>query len=321
MQDLQMVIPTGLILDSRYLCHFWRASFEPLHDFVNRQPSKPDDIAMNQLITHLSGLGPRNYPQVVDKQGAIPIVTRKRQRQRQRQRRRRLLQSQDQDHEQDQEVKDGKDEQEELNESGENVQSNEQRSGGRRHLLRSSIQHHTSTPSSQVAQQSFHRGHKQLRRDNNRDMSTDVKGVDTAGVGDRGDVGGGAAAAAASVGKEAVTVGQGGGGGGRGWGGSVESDRNIPNNFDATTFDKEQRQQQQQQQRRRRLGMSGAAVWPVWRGDGALWLGYFFGGLPPPSPGYCNEVILLTTKMIIYLCISTATGYFTVQLYCFVPTM
>lgn len=35
-----------------------------MHDFVNRQPSKPDDIAINLLIQHLSGKGPRNYPQV-----------------------------------------------------------------------------------------------------------------------------------------------------------------------------------------------------------------------------------------------------------------
>lgn len=34
---------------------------------------------------------------------------------------------------------------------------------------------------------------------------------------------------------------------------------------------------------------SGAATWPLWRGDGALWLAYFFGGLPPISPGWCNE--------------------------------
>ena len=47
------VIPTGTVLDSRYLCHFWRMSFAPLHDFVNRQPSKPDDIAINLLIQHL----------------------------------------------------------------------------------------------------------------------------------------------------------------------------------------------------------------------------------------------------------------------------
>ena len=31
---------------------------------------------------------------------------------------------------------------------------------------------------------------------------------------------------------------------------------------------------------RRRLGMSGSAVWPLWRGDGAQWLATFFGGLP-----------------------------------------
>ena len=48
----------------RYLCHFWRQSLAPVHDFVNRQPSKPDDIAINLLIQHLSGKGPRNYPQV-----------------------------------------------------------------------------------------------------------------------------------------------------------------------------------------------------------------------------------------------------------------
>jgi hypothetical protein len=33
-------------------------------------------------------------------------------------------------------------------------------------------------------------------------------------------------------------------------------------------------------QRRRRLGMSGQAVWPIWRGDAAIWINYFFGGLP-----------------------------------------
>ena len=31
---------------------------------VNRQPSRPDDIAINMLLQHLSGKGPRNYPQV-----------------------------------------------------------------------------------------------------------------------------------------------------------------------------------------------------------------------------------------------------------------
>jgi len=78
MHDLQMVLPTGMIIDRGYLCHFWRRAFKPLHDFVNYSPSKPDDIATNLLIQYLSGKGPRNYPQVVDQPGQLPAVKRRR---------------------------------------------------------------------------------------------------------------------------------------------------------------------------------------------------------------------------------------------------
>jgi hypothetical protein len=82
---MMMVLPTGMILASSYLCHFWRAMFAPLHSFVNRSPSKPDDIAVNMLMQFLGGKGPRNFPQVVNAEGDRPVVTR---RTRTRQRRR-----------------------------------------------------------------------------------------------------------------------------------------------------------------------------------------------------------------------------------------
>ena len=53
-----------MILDGAYLCHIWRLEFAPLHDYVQRQPSHPDDIAINLLIQYMSGKGPRVYPQV-----------------------------------------------------------------------------------------------------------------------------------------------------------------------------------------------------------------------------------------------------------------
>ena len=171
MQDIQMVIPTGMIIDRGYLCHFWRRAFEPLHNFVNFSPSKPDDIAMNLLVQYLSGKGPRNYPQVVDRPGQLPAVTRRRR----------------------------------LSEARHQQQGPYQR---RRRILRS--RHNTTTTARRFA------------------TVPDAY--------------------------------------------SAEVDVSI-------------------HQGRRRLGMAGAAVWPLWRSDGALWTAYFFGGVPRISPGYCNEGI------------------------------
>eukprot|EP00614_Pseudopedinella_elastica_P009289 CAMPEP_0172594540 /NCGR_PEP_ID=MMETSP1068-20121228/13956_1 /TAXON_ID=35684 /ORGANISM="Pseudopedinella elastica, Strain CCMP716" /LENGTH=1535 /DNA_ID=CAMNT_0013392633 /DNA_START=209 /DNA_END=4816 /DNA_ORIENTATION=- len=163
MQDMQMVIPSGMILDGAYLCHIWRLEFAPLHDYVQRQPSHPDDIAINLLIQYISGKGPRVYPQVVEKPGGIPAVTRRR-----------------------------------LRANG-------------------------SLPRQETAE----------------NASEDGSAL---------------AELAAQVMREGL----------RDWGGEEV----LP---------------------RRRLGMSGSAVWPLWRGDGAQWLANFFGGLPRIAPGYCNE--------------------------------
>jgi len=173
MQDIQMVIPTGMIIDRGYLCHFWRRAFEPLHNFVNYSPSKPDDIAMNLLVQHLSGKGPRNYPQVVDRPGQLPAVTR----------RRRLVAARHQQ------------------------QGSYQR---RRRILRSK-----------------------------KNATAAVEGNDT----------------------------------------------------EVDVYSADSQSSEPQGLRRRRLGMAGAAVWPLWRSDGALWTAYFFGGVPRISPGYCNEGI------------------------------
>jgi hypothetical protein len=191
MHDLQMVLPTGMIIDRGYLCHLWRRAFEPLHNFVNYSPSKPDDIAMNLLVQHLSGKGPRNYPQVVDRTGELLAVTR----------RRRLVAAQYQ---------------RELRK----VNSRQQRK--QKHAW----QH-----------QSSHQRRRRIIR---------AAGNTTSFTGE-----GEMAMEAHSIESRILML----------------------------------------QGRRRRLGMAGGAAWSIWRSDAALWISYFFGGMPRVSPGYCNEGI------------------------------
>jgi hypothetical protein len=215
MQDMQMVIPTGLILDRGYLCHFWRRAFAPLHDFVNRSPSKPDDIAMNLLVQHLSGKGPRNYPQVVDRPGQLPVVTR----------RRRLAATQQQPRQQPRQLRQLRQQERQQQ------QQQQQQQQPRQPMQQQPRQQRRSSALQQRQQHQQQQRRRILRPTNNATAAAGVKAS-----------------------RKAYTA---------------ESE---------TT-----------RQGRRRLGMSGAAVWPLWRSDGALWTAYFFGGVPPISPGYCNE--------------------------------
>jgi hypothetical protein len=175
---------------------------------THRQSSKPDDIAINLLISHISGKGPRVYPQVVSKPGEVPMVTR-----------RKLFG-----------VKP------EASSSGHfNLKQPKASSSG-----------HFNFKSTKAK-----RPHRRVRPKPARHFK--------ASFNDR-------------FKNDSSSE-------------PLEETEYEPTGFDwpavlhlGQSFDG-----RRVEGGRRRLGMSGAAVWPIWRGDGALWLAYFFGGLPRVS--------------------------------------
>ncbi|KAL7563311.1 hypothetical protein ACA910_016669 [Epithemia clementina (nom. ined.)] len=59
--DANMVLPSGSILHSNYLCFLWHPVLEPIREFVRSHPVRPDDVTVSMVVSQLAGKAPRVY--------------------------------------------------------------------------------------------------------------------------------------------------------------------------------------------------------------------------------------------------------------------
>uniref|UniRef100_A0A6U4D3B2 Glycosyl transferase 64 domain-containing protein n=1 Tax=Phaeomonas parva TaxID=124430 RepID=A0A6U4D3B2_9STRA len=57
-----MVLPSFSFLHRDYLCYIFSPAFRGVFDFVNDHITRPDDIAVSFIVSHISGLAPATYP-------------------------------------------------------------------------------------------------------------------------------------------------------------------------------------------------------------------------------------------------------------------
>lgn len=59
--DANMVLPSGSMLHSNYLCFLWHPVMSEVRDFVLKHPVHPDDVTVSAVVSQLAGLAPRVY--------------------------------------------------------------------------------------------------------------------------------------------------------------------------------------------------------------------------------------------------------------------
>jgi Glycosyl transferase family 64 domain len=59
--DANMVLPSGSLLHSNYLCFLWHPVLEPIRHFVRQHPVHPDDVTVSMVVSQLGGRAPRVY--------------------------------------------------------------------------------------------------------------------------------------------------------------------------------------------------------------------------------------------------------------------
>lgn len=59
--DANMVLPSGSMLHSNYLCFLWHPALAPIRDFVLKHPVHPDDITVSTIVSQLGGRAPKVY--------------------------------------------------------------------------------------------------------------------------------------------------------------------------------------------------------------------------------------------------------------------
>jgi len=59
--DANMVLPSGSMLHSNYLCFLWHPIFSDIRKFVLAHPVHPDDITVSTIVSHLAGRAPKVY--------------------------------------------------------------------------------------------------------------------------------------------------------------------------------------------------------------------------------------------------------------------
>ena len=59
--DANIVLPSGSMLHSNYLCFLWHPVLEPIRDFVRKHPVHPDDVTVSMIVSQLGGKAPRVY--------------------------------------------------------------------------------------------------------------------------------------------------------------------------------------------------------------------------------------------------------------------
>jgi hypothetical protein len=63
-----MVLPSGSLLHSYYLCWLWHPIFAEIRQYVKDHPVKPDDGTVSIIVSQLSGRAPKVYPRRINKQ-------------------------------------------------------------------------------------------------------------------------------------------------------------------------------------------------------------------------------------------------------------
>lgn len=56
-----MVLPSGSLLHSNYLCFLWHPVFEPIRTYIRAHPVHPDDITVSMMVSQLAGRAPKVY--------------------------------------------------------------------------------------------------------------------------------------------------------------------------------------------------------------------------------------------------------------------
>lgn len=59
--DANMVLPSGSMLHSNYLCYLWHPALAEIRQFVLDHPVHPDDMTVSMIVSQLSGVAPRVY--------------------------------------------------------------------------------------------------------------------------------------------------------------------------------------------------------------------------------------------------------------------
>ena len=59
--DANMVLPSGSMLHSNYLCFLWHPALAQIRDFVLKHPVHPDDITVSTIVSQLGGRAPKVY--------------------------------------------------------------------------------------------------------------------------------------------------------------------------------------------------------------------------------------------------------------------
>jgi Glycosyl transferase family 64 domain len=65
--DANMVLPSGSMLHSNYLCFLWHPIFAEIRQFVLMHPVHPDDMTVSMIVSQLAGLAPRVYSRRIDR--------------------------------------------------------------------------------------------------------------------------------------------------------------------------------------------------------------------------------------------------------------
>jgi hypothetical protein len=65
--DANMVLPSGSMLHSNYLCYLWHPIFDEIRQFVLLHPVHPDDMTVSLIVSQLAGVAPRVYSRRLDR--------------------------------------------------------------------------------------------------------------------------------------------------------------------------------------------------------------------------------------------------------------
>ena len=65
--DANMVLPSGSLLHSNYLCYLWHPIFDEIRRFVLLHPVHPDDMTVSMIVSQLAGVAPRVYSRRLDR--------------------------------------------------------------------------------------------------------------------------------------------------------------------------------------------------------------------------------------------------------------
>lgn len=59
--DARMVLPSGSLLHSNFLCFLWHPLFEDVRKYIRSHPVNPDDQTVSMLVSQLAGRAPKVY--------------------------------------------------------------------------------------------------------------------------------------------------------------------------------------------------------------------------------------------------------------------